>query len=174
MKNVSITSQLILLSLSVVLLASAIFTIVTLNGIYRFAEAEVYSRLQSYATIVKTNPQMIYPVRDDLETEYYAFEAPIYYKSDSLYEVIDEATLKNIISSLKKRNELETGGIVVKEKMQNKNQDFYYIFISNPDSTNYIFMITNSNYVSYVVRNVSIQIISIFILTIMLYKEIHV
>ncbi len=168
MKNVSITSQLILLSLSVVLLASAIFTIVTLNGIYRFAEAEVYSRLQSYATIVKTNPQMIYPVRDDLETEYYAFEAPIYYKSDSLYEVIDEATLKNTISSLKKRNELEAGGIVVKEKMQNKNQDFYYIFISNPDSTNYIFMITNSNYVSYVVRNVSIQIISIFILTIML------
>ena len=168
MKNVSITSQLILLSLSVVLLASAIFTIVTLNGIYRFAEAEVYSRLQSYATIVKTNPQMIYPARDDLETEYYAFEAPIYYKSDSLYEVIDEVTLKNTISSLKKRNELETGGIVVKEKMQNKNQDFYYIFISNPDSTNYIFMITNSNYVSYVVRNVSIQIISIFILTIML------
>ena len=168
MKNVSITSQLILLSLSVVLLASAIFTIVTLNGIYRFAEAEVYSRLQSYATIVKTNPQMIYPVRDDLETEYYAFEAPLYYKSDSLYEVIDEVTLKNTISSLKKRNELEAGGIVVKEKMQNKNQDFYYIFISNPDSTNYIFMITNSNYVSYVVRNVSIQIISIFILTIML------
>lgn len=168
MKNVSITSQLILLSLSVVLLASAIFTIVTLNGIYRFAEAEVYSRLQSYATIVKTNPQMIYPARDDLETEYYAFEAPIYYKSDSLYEVIDEVTLKNTISSLKKRNELEAGGIVVKEKMQNKNQDFYYIFISNPDSTNYIFMITNSNYVSYVVRNVSIQIISIFILTIML------
>ena len=168
MKNVSITSQLILLSLSVVLLASAIFTIVTLNGIYRFAEAEVYSRLQSYATIVKTNPQMIYPARDDLETEYYAFEAPLYYKSDSLYEVIDEVTLKNTISSLKKRNELETGGIVVKEKMQNKNQDFYYIFISNPDSTNYIFMITNSNYVSYVVRNVSIQIISIFILTIML------
>ena len=168
MKSVSITSQLILLSLSVVLLASAIFTMVTLNGIYRFAEAEVYSRLQSYATIVKTNPQMIYPVRDDLETEFYAFEAPAYYRSNSLYEIIDENTLKNTIDSCKDRKDGDKGGFVIKEKIQIKNQDFYYIFISNPDTTSYIFMITNSNYVSYVVRNVSIQIISIFILTIML------
>lgn len=67
MRKISITSQLILLSLSVVLLASTIFTAVTISSIVNFAEAEVYSRLQSYATIVKTNPSMSYPGQDNME-----------------------------------------------------------------------------------------------------------
>ena len=93
MKNVSITSQLILLSLSVVLLASAIFTIVTLNGIYRFAEAEVYSRLQSYATIVKTSPGTIYPGQENMDTEFYILDDYQDYRSESLNSMISDNEL---------------------------------------------------------------------------------
>ena len=74
MKKLSITSQLILLSLSVVLFVSTIFTAVTLSGIIRFAEEEVYSRLYSYATIVKKNPDQIYPGQDNMDTEFYIVE----------------------------------------------------------------------------------------------------
>ena len=61
MRKINITSQLILLSLSVVLLTSTIFTIITLTGIYRFAEEEVFSRLHSYSSVVRTYPNSEYP-----------------------------------------------------------------------------------------------------------------
>ena len=74
MKKISITSQLILLSLSVVLLVSTIFTAVSLSGIIRFAEEEVYSRLNSYASIIKTNPNNNYPGQENMDTEFYIVE----------------------------------------------------------------------------------------------------
>jgi two-component system sensor histidine kinase CssS len=45
---------------------------------------------------------------------------------------------------------------------------YYYVFLSDSELDSYIFMITNSNYVSYVVKNVSLQTIIIFLLVIML------
>lgn len=168
MKKVSITSQLILLSLSVVLLASAIFTMVTLSGIYSFAEEEVYSRLQSYATIVKTNPSVIYPNQENMDTEFYIVQNFETYESNNLNEVISKEKIDEIINSIKinKKNELDL--ILVRNSLNYKNQKYYYVFMSNLEFNDYIFIITNSNYVSYVVKNVSIQVILIFILIILL------
>lgn len=167
MKKISITSQLILLSLSVVILASAIFTTVTLTGIFRFAEAEVYSRLQSYATIVRTNPQASYPGQENMDTDFYVVDYPFSYKSEDLYEIIDQETLNETINAIKDKFKVERGGIIVRNKMVINGHNYYYVFMTNSDYSNYIFMITNSNYVSYIVKNVSLQVIIIFILVIM-------
>lgn len=168
MKNISITSQLILLSLSVVLLASAIFTAVTISGIVNFAEAEVYSRLQSYATIVKLNPSQIYPGQENLDTEFYSVEFDETYKSRNLNSMISNERLYEIIESIDERYSSERDGINVKDRIHINGSQYYYVFISNSELTSYIFMITNSNYVSYVVKNISLQTIIIFLLVIML------
>lgn len=168
MKNISITSQLILLSLSVVLLASAIFTAVTISGIVNFAEAEVYSRLQSYATIVKTSPGTIYPGQENMDTEFYILDDYQDYRSESLNSMISDEQLYSIINSIDSRFEAQRGGVIVKDRIQIEGNQYYYIFMSNSDFSSYIFMITNSNYVSYVVKNVSLQTIIIFLLVIML------
>ncbi len=168
MKNISITSQLILLSLSVVILASAIFTAVTISGIVNFAEAEVYSRLQSYATIVKLNPGQLYPGQENLDTEFYIVENGETYRSQNLNSMISDSELYEIIDSIDDHYRIERGGIVVKNRIQMNGSQYYYVFLSDSELDSYIFMITNSNYVSYVVKNVSLQTIIIFLLVIML------
>ena len=138
MKNISITSQLILLSLSVVLLASAIFTAVTISGIVNFAEAEVYSRLQSYATIVKTSPGTIYPGQENMDTEFYILDDYQDYRSESLNSMISDTELYNIIDSINSRFEPQRGGVIVKERIQIDGNQYYYIFMSNSDFSSYI------------------------------------
>ena len=168
MKKISITSQLILLSLSVVLLVSTIFTAVSLSGIIRFAEEEVYSRLNSYASIIKTNPNNNYPGQENMDTEFYIVENNEKYQSFNISEMIDEDKLLSTIEEIKTKTIPNRGGIVYRSTLKKDGDTYYYVFMSNNEFDNYIFVITNSNYVSYVVKNVSLQVITIFLFVIML------
>ena len=131
MKKISITSQLILLSLSVVLLVSTIFTAVSLSGIIRFAEEEVYSRLNSYASIIKTNPNNNYPGQENMDTEFYIVENNEKYQSFNISEMIDEDKLLSTIEEIKTKTIPNRGGIVYRSTLKKDGDTYYYVFMSN-------------------------------------------
>ena len=168
MRKINITSQLILLSLSVVLLTSTIFTIISLTGIYRFAEEEVFSRLHSYSSVVRTYPNSEYPKQENFDTEYYLYDNEIYYKSEKINEMIDNETLSATIKDLIETKKLEKHDYFIQDTIERNGVKYYYVVTSNADYSSYIFMITNSNYVSYVVKNVSLQVIAIYLFVIIL------
>ena len=82
--------------------------------------------------------------------------------------MISDSKLYEIVDSIDDHYRVDRGGVVVKNRIQMNGSQYYYVFLSDSELDSYIFMITNSNYVSYVVKNVSLQTIIIFLLVIML------
>lgn len=164
MKKIPIASQLIILFFTVLLASALAFTATTINRIRYIAEEETYSRLITYFTLLNShNPENEIVDFRDMEVAFIKNEGNKTIASPDIEEYIssdDFTAICQIVSNDSKP---------VCNKMKNyKGQTIYFVIAAKDNLNNFSILITNSTYLNNLVKNVSVQLIVIFLVIICL------
>lgn len=168
MKKISISSQIVLLFLVVLLLSASSFTMITLSRINFIAEEETYSRLLTYSTLIGNHdvPSIDMENFRDMEVAVIEKRTNGYLYSKDLDEYVNQENINTILSLAAEKKEMK---VVISKKLKNFNGDMiYYVYSTSNAGQTYTILMTNSLYVTNLVKNVSLQMILIFIIIIFL------
>ncbi len=166
MKKTSVSGQIVIVFILIILISSMAFTTMTLTRIHSLAEKETHSRLMTYSAILEAHNQN--PDKDlvdfpDMEIAFIQMKDDQVFFSPDIKDYINKEDLdkivKNFDSSKKINHEFH--------KIKNHNKDTIYYVIQVQDNTASI-LLTNSNYVKHMLKTVSLQIILVFIVIICL------
>ncbi len=164
MKKLSLTGQIAILFTFVLMVSASLFTLVTLTRLRAVAEEETYSRLITYSSLLDSHNQNPNAVIKDLPIGFVKIEGNNIIYSTKLSSYINEEELEKLIdSSVKQVNEIEKG-----EMVNNKKDTIYYVITKNSVNNGINIILTNTTYVNRLSNNVSLQIVSFFIIIICL------
>lgn len=161
MKKTSITSQLVILFVLILLLSATAFTTLTLSRIHMLAEEETYSRLMTYSSLLDAhnqNPEQDLIDFPDMEIAYIKVSSNHILSSQDVqkylskddFNFIIEHTNQNVKPNLEFR------------KMKNfEGETLYYVTAIREGSI--AILMTNSAYVKHMLRTVSVQLVLIFL-----------
>ncbi|MBD5390835.1 HAMP domain-containing histidine kinase [bacterium] len=163
MKKLSISGQLTLLFSFILILSAALFTTVTLNRLKFVAEQETYSRLITYSALLETHSKDPNINFKDMEVGYVKYKDGMVVYSTDISNYLTDTELDKIIRDVFPY--LQEKKQMVNRKMINLNRKtIYYVVSLDKEDMELSIIMTNSLYVNTLSKNVSLQIIMIFII----------
>lgn len=164
MKKLSISGQLALLFSFILILSAALFTTVTLNRLKFVAEQETYSRLVTYSALLEAHTKDPNIEFKDMEVGYVKYrENAVVFSTD----ISDYLTVDELEMILKEAYSFQGKKPVMNRKMINQNhKTIYYVVTFDQVGNGLSIILTNSLYVNTLSKNVSIQIILVFVIVI--------
>lgn len=167
MRKLSISSQIVILFILILLMSALSFTTITLSRIHYIAEEETYSRLVTYSTLFNSNnlgtSDDIVDFRD-MEVAFVKYEESEFVFSQDIKSYINEADFNRILEIV----DSNLSKVYITNKITNYNNETIYFVVTIMDNGSYSILLTNSLYVTNLVKNVSMQIIIVFIVIILL------
>ncbi len=188
MKKLNISSQLLLLFVSIILIASIAFSIITLTTINSVADDEVYSRLSTYSYILNSdNYRGPYnPQNDNLTKNFHDMKigyqiqrvdemsGNVFNKDENTKDFISEDEISDLMNKIITSN----GGKLFNYRSEGKiktsiKPTIYYVAQIRGNSTDintldYAIMFTDADYTINLVRTVSLRLIAIFFVLVFL------
>jgi two-component system sensor histidine kinase CssS len=167
MKKLNISSQFLIVFISIILFASTAFSILTMTRIRRVAEQEVYSRLSTYVYLLdleKNNPTTDFP---DMNVEYLQFSKHDVFKSPTLNQLITDKEIEKIfeIIEVQQRETYPNGSYTVTGQYETENHnDLYYVFVARKNLEDFTFLVTDDIYPRTMAKNVAGEVILLFFL----------
>ena len=188
MKKLNISSQLLLLFVSVILIASIAFSIITLTTINSVADDEVYSRLQTYSYILNSdnyrgpyNQQADNLINNfhDMKIGYQIqrvdpISGNVFSKPENTNDFISQDELLNLVNEIITSNEGQYNDYYSKGKIKTSvKPTIYYVAQirgngNDINTLNYTIMFTDADYTINLVRSVSLRLIAIFFVLVFL------
>ena len=159
MRKISIGNQIVLLFLSVILVSVSLFSVVTLSRIRIIAEEETYTRLIAYSKIFESNLSFNEELGEyrDMELAFIVGKGNNYFYSEDIQNFLSENDVKELFSKFDTKNNK-----LIVDKYQNHNKEqIYFVYFTNDDG-GFSLLLTNSSYVSNLVKTVSLQMIVLF------------
>lgn len=174
MKKFSISTQLLILVLTILLSTSIVFIIITYFSLQKVASDQVYYRLDSFVNRpqnedIEGSDNEGY---DDMNTYYIKNDREGYHLSTYATDFITDEEFDTLLNSVLKQkstlkefkkgpqdSELRTRGIY----RTNNGRFIYYSFKSNEEFTVYTFMFTDSEYVNKFTRDVALRMFTTFL-----------
>lgn len=161
MKKISIAGQLVLLFILVLLCSSTAFTILTFSRMYYVAEQETYSRLITYSMLLNTNPIEAEPADfRDMDVVYIHSKNGTLEYSNDILEFVNEDKIKQLLKEAKDKK--DTSKIVTLKFKNEHNRMIYCVITSGKDAATFTILLTNSRYITSMVRNISSSVIVVF------------
>lgn len=165
MKKLSISGQITLLFSFILILSAALFITVTLNRIGYVAEEETYSRLITYSTLLDAHSQDPNVEVKDMQIGFVKIRDKEIIFSTDVKQYLSETEFKTILEDAYKQSNRP----VIKRKMINlERKTIYYVITSVENGRGMNLIVTNSLYVNKLSKNVSIQMILVFIVIVCL------
>ena len=161
MRKISISSQIIILFIMIILASSSIFTALTLSIIRVVAEEETHSRLVTFTTLVDLETEDSNVDFRDMQIEFVRKYDDQLFSSPNINKFISQNDINIIIekSSINKDINIYT------DKIINQYGDTIYYAIRFYSGTNdYSLLITDSSYVRNMVQHVSLQLVLMFMI----------
>lgn len=161
MKKTSITSQIVILFVLILLLSATAFTTLTLSRIYILAEEETYSRLVTYSALLDAhnqNPEQELIDFPDMEIAYIKVSPNHILSSQDVNKFLNKDDFNYIIEHVNK--DLKSNFKF--QKIKNFEGETLYYVTAIRDGSIAILM-TNSAYVKHMLRTVSVQLVLIFL-----------
>ena len=188
MKKLNISSQLLLLFVSIILVASIAFSIITLTTINSVADDEVYSRLSTYSYILNSdnyrgpyNPQADNLINNfhDMKIGYQIqrvdpMSGNVFNKPENTNVFISQDEISDLMNEIIKSNEGKYNDYYSKGKIKTSiKPTIYYVAQIRGNGTdintlNYTIMFTDADYTINLVRSVSLRLIAIFFVLVFL------
>ena len=160
MKKISISNQIVLLFLSVILISVSLFSIITLSRVRLIAEEETYTRLIAYSKIFESNFSYDEEIGEfrDMELAFIVGDKDIYFYSEDIEKYLSNSDIRKIFSEINAKD-----SILIADKLYNYNNErIYFVYSTNGDGQGFSLLVTNSTYVSQLVKTVSLQMIILF------------
>lgn len=166
MRKISISSQIIILFVLIMLVASSVFSSLVIIGVRRMAEREVYTRLYNYCSIAETFESDREPTDfRDITIYFIRHKEGTVIKTNNIETMINENDYNSIVSELNKNEEK----IVFSKKIKNfEGRTIYFVIRGTNYGKTFTLVMANDNYVNNLVRNLSLQLIAIFLVIIFL------
>ncbi len=166
MKKISISGQIVLLFMLVLLFSATAFTIITLTRMYTVAEEETYSRLITYSTLVNSQ-QMTDESIDfrDMDVVYIQYRNGVLIYSNDIGDYISEDKTKELLDMATNKTDFKKPLTLKFKNSQKKN--IYCVITGSGEIGMFSIVMTNTGYIFRMVRNVSVSIILIFIAILM-------
>lgn len=161
MRKISISSQIIILFIMIILASSSIFTALTLSIIRVVAEEETHSRLVTFTTLVDLETEDSNVDFRDMQIEFVRKYDDQLFSSPNINKFISQNDINTIIekSSINKDINIYT------DKIINQYGDtIYYAIRFYSDTNDYSLLITDSSYVRNMVQHVSLQLVLMFMI----------
>lgn len=164
MKKLSITGQIAILFSFVLIISAALFTTVTLNRLKYVAEQETYSRLITYSSLLDSHNQRPDEVIKDIQVGFVKLREEVILYSNDISSYMSEKELRSILTAFSK----QTKPTIHRKMINLEGKSIYYVITVTEDGQGVNVIMTNSLYVNQLSRNVSIQLITAFIIIICL------
>ena len=159
MKKLSISGQITIIFLIVLLFSATLFTTVTLSRIKVVAENETYTRLVTYSALVDNHTLDPNVDFSDMKVAFIKIKKDGFFYSDDIEKYINDADYQEIIKSIERTQE----NSIISKKIKNfEDKTIYYVITFHKDSGVTI-MVTNALYVTHLTKTVSIQLILVFL-----------
>ncbi len=166
MRKISISSQIIILFVLIMLVASSVFSSLVILGVRRTAEKEIYARLYNYCLIAESFDSDHDSTNfRDITIYFIKVSEDTLLKSANIETIISESDYNNIISEL---NKSEEQAIFSKKTKNFEGQTIYFVMRSTNYGQAFTLVMANDSYVHNLVRNLSLQLIAIFLVIIFL------
>lgn len=162
MKKISITSQIVLLFLTIILISVSAFSLITLSRVRLIAEEETYTRLLAYSRLFESNPPQGQEPGDfrDMEVAFIVNKGGSYFYSNDINSYLSESDLSELRKIIKTS---DLSSLVVTDKFHNHNQELiYFAYTTKDGGKTFTLFLTNSLYVTNLVNTVSLQMILVF------------
>lgn len=149
MRKLSLSSQLIILSIIIFLASSVAFSISSIQVIRRIIEDETYSTLSTYAILLddksdtelgKFNSHIAYVIKNNQEYDYFPSD-----------EQLDNELINNILENVektKKESSHASNIFIVKGQIKNDKNTFYYAYKTENNMQDYILVYTTATNVN--------------------------
>ena len=166
MKKLNLKSQLFLLFSCSLLLATIVFSIVTITFTVSIAKNELYSRLSSYTFIMDSMKDENSPDAKnfpDMEVGYYIYKnggTPTTSNLESFGVSVDDVI--SLVDSLKESNKFPHARIEGETEINSKT--IYYVCQERGDFSDYVIILTDNGYVNSMVYSISLRIIIAFLI----------
>lgn len=158
MKKISITSQIILLFLFILLLSVSTFSLVTLTRVRIIAKDEMYARLTGYCTVLDRTADLENPGEfKDMNIAYIVKDGDTISYSSQLNNYITKEEITNILDSFTSDSEL-----FLKDEMVNSVNDKIYYVVQKEINKDFVLVLTDASYIDSIVRRISFQTILLF------------
>ncbi|MDE6946553.1 MAG: HAMP domain-containing histidine kinase [Anaeroplasmataceae bacterium] len=159
MKKLSISGQITIIFLIVLLFSATLFTTVTLSRIKVMAENETYTRLVTYSALVDNHTLDPNVDFSDMKVAFIKIKKDGFFYSDDIEKYINDADYQEIIKSIERTQE----NSIISKKIKNfEDKTIYYVITFHKDSGVTI-MVTNALYVTHLTKTISIQLILVFL-----------
>lgn len=161
MKKTSITSQLVILFVLILLLSATAFTTLTLSRIHMLAEEETYSRLMTYSSLLDAhnqNPEQDLIDFPDMEIAYIKVSANHILSSQDVQKYLSKDDFNYIIEHTNQNVKPNLEFCKIKNF---EGETLYYVTAIREGSI--AILMTNSAYVKHMLRTVSVQLVLIFL-----------
>ena len=161
MRKISISSQIVILFILVLLASVSAFTGLTLVRIHFIAEDETFSRLITYSTLFDTHEITGDVDFRDMEVVYLRVENGKTIHSEDLYQYVNEDDLEKIINEF---SQAEPKYIHPNKISNFEGKSIYYVISSKDAGKNFTLLLTTSLYATNLVKKTSIQLILVFLI----------
>ena len=165
MKKLSLSGQIALLFFIVLLLSASLFTSVTLTRIRFMAEQETYSRLITYSTLINNHAQGTDIDLKDMQIGFVKMKNGNIIYSTNVSAYANKEEIDSIFADAASKDSRK----VITRKFSNSEHKTIYYAVSFLDGNQEMTLIlTNSLYVNNLSKNVSLQLILVFVVIICL------
>ncbi len=161
MRKISISSQIVILFILVLLASVSAFTGLTLVRIHFIAEDETFSRLITYSTLFDTHEITGDVDFRDMEVVYLRVENGKTIHSEDLYQYVNEDDLEKIINEF---SQAEPKYIHPNKISNFEGKSIYYVISSKDAGKSFTLLLTTSLYATNLVKKTSIQLILVFLI----------
>ena len=160
MKKISLSNQIVILFVIIVLTAGTVFTLIISNRIEKLAKDETYSRLITYSKILDSQDVLddLIDFRD-MELAFIKVKENETIFSTDLSNYVNENDIKKMMDNIDRNN---MKPIYTKMLINYNNETIYYVITVSETNGNLSIILTNSIYVSNLTKTVSLQLISVF------------
>lgn len=165
MKKLSLSGQIALLFFIILLMSAALFTSVTLTRIRFVAEQETYSRLITYSTLINNHAQGTSIELKDMQIGF------VKVKNDTILYTTDISAYANeeeIRAILADATSMDNRQVIARKFKNSENKTIYYVVSFLEGNQGISIILTNSLYVNNLSKNVSLQLILVFVVIICL------
>ena len=163
MKKLDISSQLIVLFVSILLIACCIFSISTISFARDIATKETNNRLSTYALLIDKNYEDLndYP---NMDVGYYCkANNNIYQKLNKMDSYLTINDIATVVDTIKENNNKKLGNIIFYSKKINKTK-INFVVITEDNMETYTIVFTDDSYADTLVREISLKINGAFII----------
>ena len=175
MKKLNISSQLFVIFIGILLIASLSFSVITLASVNDIAEEQVYSRLNSYAGMLNPmNPRKDEEAYDNKDTPLELKDMNVGYRvvyrdreepfDKGITSFITEGELESLINKYVKE---DTINFNIQGSTKTSIKRIFYV-IKIFDSENYTIIVTDTEYTDDLIEGISIRLIIAFLIIILL------